>query len=201
MHQAGQHGNPLRVLVVEDEDPVRRLLVETLEKGVGYRVIGQVTSGLEMVETVLCTELDVLLFDIHLPQLSGIDALRRIAETKSVAAVAISGDYTPASIRKICHERIHGLLLKPVEPHLVGPTLELALARFEDHRRVSEENERLQRSLENRKLIERAKGVLMRRYRWTEADAFRRIQRAAMNQRTTMADLARHILEGKEFEF
>jgi response regulator NasT len=200
MQTSAATSSPLRLIVVEDDEAVRLGLAETLERIFGHRVVGQAANGLEMVEVASRAEADVIVFDVHLPQLNGIDALRRINEARPIAAVAITGDRDPGQVRKICHEKIHGYLLKPVDPYQLGPTVELALARFEDIKRLTDENDRLQKSLESRKVIERAKGVLMRRHRWTEADAFRRLQRAAMNKRTTMADLARQILEGKEFD-
>jgi response regulator NasT len=191
---------PLRVIVVEDDDAVRLAMVETLELTFGHRVVGQAANGLEMIEVVARADVDVVVFDVHLPQLNGLDALRRIAEGKAIAAVALTGDQDPALVRRACAERVQAFLVKPVHAHQVGPAVELAHAQFTELRRLMEENDRLQKSLESRKMVERAKGVLMRRYRWTEADAFRRLQRAAMNRRTTMAELARQILDGKEID-
>jgi two-component system, response regulator PdtaR len=153
-----------------------------------------------MLEVLGRVEADVVVFDVHLPQLNGLDALRKYAEHTPIAAIALTGDRDPGQLRKAVHEQIHGYLVKPVDPHQLGPAIEVARARFLDIRRLTEENDKLQKSLESRKSIERAKGVLMRRHRWTEADAFRRLQRAAMNKRTTMAELARQILDGKELD-
>jgi response regulator NasT len=200
MHTSAATASPLRVVIVEDDDGLRLGLAETLERTFGHRVVGQASNGLEMVEVVLGTDVDVVLFDVHLPQLNGFDALRRINEKKSLAAVAITGDLDVGVLRRACQDRVHAYVVKPFQSSQIGPAIELARARFEDIRRLTEENEKLQKSLENRKLIERAKGVLQRRHRWTEADAFRRLQRAAMNRRTTMADLARQILEGKDLD-
>ena len=80
----------------------------------------------------------------------------------------------------------------------VGPALMIARAQFAELRELSEENASLRQALQNRKTIERAKGVLMKRYRWTEAEAFRRLQRGAMNRRTTMVELAQNVLNGIE---
>lgn len=191
---------PLRIIVAEDDDAVRLALVETLERACGHRVVGQAANGLEFVEVGRTAEADVILFDVHLPQLNGFDALRRICEEKPVAAVAVTGDYDPAIVRRACADHVQAYLIKPVHPHQVGPAIEVAFALFTELRRLTDENDKLTRSLENRKVIERAKGVLMRRHRWTEADAFRRLQRAAMNKRTSMADLARQILDGKDVD-
>jgi response regulator NasT len=88
-------------------------------------------------------------------------------------------------------------LVKPVEAHQLAPVLQVAWARFQEFRNLATENTSLRQTLENRKLIERAKGVLMKRHRLSEADAYRRIQRGAMNRRTTMASLAQAILSGE----
>jgi two-component system, response regulator PdtaR len=190
----------LRVVVAEDDDAIRLSVAETLERSFGHKVVGQAVTGLEMVEVVLRTDPDVIVFDIHLPHLNGLDALRRIADNRPTAAVAITADRDPGLVRRAGQEHVQGFLVKPFELHQLGPAVETARASFEEMRRLAEENDRLQKSLESRKVIERAKGVLMRRYRWTEADAFRRLQRAAMNRRTTMAELARQVLDGKEID-
>ncbi len=200
MHSSAVVDSSLRLIVVEDDELVRRALVDTLERTYGHKVVGQAGNGLEMLEVLERIEADVVIFDIHLPQLNGLDALRKFTERKPIAAVALTGDRDPAQLRRAVHERIQGYLIKPIDPLQLGPVVEVARARFLDILKLTEENDKLQKSLESRKIIERAKGVLMRRNRWTEADAFRRLQRAAMNKRTTMAELARQILDGKDVE-
>jgi response regulator NasT len=187
-----------RVVVVEDDPLVREALAHTLEKTLGHQVVGQAATGLEMVEVVLRTDPDVILFDIHLPDLNGLDALGRIAEQKEVAAVAMTADQDQDLVRRASEEHVLAYLVKPFEHYQIGPALHVARARFQELRGLASENTRLQQSLANRKLIERAKGVLMKRHRWTEAEAFRRLQRAAMNARTTMVDIAQQILNGND---
>jgi len=200
MHSSTLTNRSLRVVVVEDDDVIRQSLVQALERSLGHQVVGQAATGLEMVEVVLETTPDVVVFDVHLPQRNGLDALREIFEQHQLAAVAITADRDPDLVKKASHEQVLAYLIKPVEPLQLGPAITIALARFEQINQLASENARLQKSLENRKLIERAKGVLMRRHRWTEAEAFRRLQRGAMDRRTTMAELARQILDGKEVE-
>jgi AmiR/NasT family two-component response regulator len=103
-------------------------------------------------------------------------------------------------VQRASEEQVLAYLVKPFEHYQLGPALQLARARFEELRELSNENEKLQQTLENRKLVERAKGVLMKRHKWGEAEAFRRLQRAAMNRRTTMAELARKVLDGVEMD-
>jgi two-component system, response regulator PdtaR len=198
MERAAPALPPLKIVLVEDEPTVRQFLKDTLEKTLGHLVIGEAATGTDMVRTVLELEPDVVIFDIHLPRLNGLDALRQIYQERIVAAVAITADRDENLVQRALEEHVLAFLVKPVEAHQLGPALHVARARFEELRELSEENATLRQTLQNRKIIERAKGVLMKRYRWTEAEAFRRLQRGAMNRRTTMIELAQNVLNGVE---
>jgi len=187
--------SPLKVVVVEDDATIRQFLITSLE-ALGHQVVGEAATGTDMVRTVLAVEPDVVIFDIHLPGLNGLDALRQIYQERIVAAVAITADRDQELVHRALEEHVLAYLVKPVEAHQLGPALLIARARFEELRGLSEENASLRQTLQNRKVIERAKGVLMKRHRWTEAEAFRRLQRGAMNRRTPMVDLAQEVLNG-----
>jgi response regulator NasT len=189
----------LRIVVVEDDDTVRLWLKETLEK-LGHQVVGEAATGNDMVRTVLDAEPDVIVFDIHLPQQTGLAALRQIYQERIVAAVAITADRDQELVRQALEEHVLAYLVKPVDAHQLGPALLIAWARFEELRELTQENASLRQTLQNRKIIERAKGALMKRYRWSEAEAFRRLQRGAMNRRTTMIQLAQAVLNGVEVD-
>jgi len=200
MQSAAPTDGRLRVVVVEDDEAIRLALTQALEEKFGHQVVGQAATGPQMVEVVLREQPDIVVFDIHLPGLDGLTALGHIQEQFQVAAVAITADRDLELVRRASEEQVLAYLVKPFEHFQLGPALQLARARFQELQNLSSENQRLQQTLENRKLIERAKGVLMKRHRWGEAEAFRRLQRAAMNRRTTMADLARKVLDGVETE-
>ena len=190
----------LRIVTVEDDSNIRLFLRETLENELGHQVVGEAATGTDMVRTVLAEQPDVVVFDIHLPHLDGLAALRQIYQTRVVAAVAITADRDQALVKRAMEEHVLAYLLKPVEAHQLGPAVQVAWARFGELSTLMEENASLRQSLQSRKIIERAKGVLMKRYRWSEADAFRRLQRGAMNRRVPMVDLAQAILNGQEVE-
>jgi two-component system, response regulator PdtaR len=189
----------LKVVVVEDDTTMRQFLRETLEK-LGHEIVGEASNGTDMVRTVLAMEPDVVVFDIHLPHMDGLQALATIYKERVVAAVAITADRDQELVRRALEEHVLAYLVKPVEEYQLAPALLVAYARFQELRNLSTENASLQQNLQNRKIIERAKGVLMKRHRWSEADAFRRLQRGAMNRRMSMIDLAQMILDGKQVE-
>jgi response regulator NasT len=197
MEQGAMTLPSLNLVVVEDDAAVRQFLKDALEQ-MGHHVVAEAASGVDMVRTVLEHEPDVVLFDIHLPRLNGLDALRQIYQERVVAAIAITADRDQDLVRRALEEHVLAYLVKPVEAHHLLPALQVARARFEELRGLADENASLKQTLQNRKLIERAKGVLMKRHRWTEAEAFRRLQRGAMNRRTTMAELAQEVLNGVE---
>src|SRR5262249_23088426 len=156
----------LKIVVVEDDPTVRLFLKETLEKQLGHEVIGEAVSGTDMVRSVLALEPDLVIFDIHLPYLNGLDALRQIYQERVVAAVDITADRDQELVRRALEEHVLAYLVKPVEAHQLGPAILVARAQFQELRDLSEENANLRQTLQNRKTIERAKGVLMKRHRW-----------------------------------
>jgi two-component system, response regulator PdtaR len=185
----------LKLVVVED-DPTVRLFIKDACVQLGHQVVGEAGTGTDMVRTVLDLEPDVVVFDIHLPRLNGLDALRQIYQERVIAAVAITADRDQELVRRALEEHVLAFLVKPVEAHQLGAALLVAWDRFKELRQLSDENANLRQTLQNRKTIERAKGVLMKRHRWSEAEAFRRLQRGAMNNRVTMIELAQNILNG-----
>jgi response regulator NasT len=190
----------LKIVTAEDDFNSRLFLRETLVNDLCHQVVGEAVTGTDMVRVVLAEQPDVVVFDIHLPHLDGLAALRQIYQTRVVAAVAITADRDQALVKRAMDEHVLAYLLKPVEAHQLGPAVQVAWARFGELSTLLEENASLRQSLQSRKIIERAKGVLMKRHRWSEADAFRRLQRGAMNRRVPMVDLAQSILNGQEMD-
>jgi AmiR/NasT family two-component response regulator len=199
MERAPQALPSLKVVVVEDDPTVREFVKETVVN-LGHQVLGEAANGTDMVRTVLELEPEVVVFDIHLPRMNGLDALRQIYQERIVAAVAITADRDQELVRRALEEHVLAYLVKPIEAYQLGPALLVAWARFDELRQLATENDTLKQHLQNRKTIERAKGVLMKRHRWSEQEAFRRLQRGAMNRRTTMVELAQSVLNGVEMD-
>jgi response regulator NasT len=198
-----RHAEPAssqRIVVVDSDPNVRRLARETLEKQFQHQVIGEAGNGTDMVRTVLAVEPDVIVFETHLPRLNGLDALREIHQERLVAGVAMTSDRDPSLVRQALKQHVLAYLLKPFDAHQLGAAVVIAASCFRELRELSATNESLRQNLENRKIIERAKGVLMKRHRYSEADAFRRLQRGAMNRRTSMIQLAQAVLNGEQYD-
>jgi response regulator NasT len=153
-----------------------------------------------MVETVLAHQPQLVVFDIHMPGQDGLAALRQIYQERVVAAVAITADRDQDLVRRATEEHVLAYLVKPVEAHDLGPAIQVAWSRFQELQGLTSEITSLRETLQNRKTIERAKGLLMKRHRWSEAEAFRRIQRGAMNRRLPMIAVARDILTNENVQ-
>jgi AmiR/NasT family two-component response regulator len=198
-----RHADPVssQKIVVVDSDPnFRRMARETLEKHFKHQVIGEAGNGTDMVRTVLAVEPDVVVFETHLPRLNGLDALREIRQERLVAGVAITSERDLSLLCQALKERVLAYLLKPFDTHQLGSAVAIAASFFRELSELTATNESLRQNLENRKIIERAKGVLMKRHRYSEADAFRRLQRGAMNRRTSMIQIAQAVLNGEQYD-
>jgi response regulator NasT len=187
------------VVIAEDDSTVRLFLREVLEQ-LGHQVVGEAASGPEMVETVFAHQPDIVVFDIHMPGLDGLSALRQIYQERVVAAVAITADRDHDLVRRATEEHVLAYLVKPVEAHDLAPALQVAWSRFQELQSLASEISSLRQNLQNRKVIERAKGLLMKRHQWSEAEAFRRIQRGAMNRRLPMVAVAQDILANENVQ-
>jgi two-component system, response regulator PdtaR len=186
----------LRLVIATADPALERLLKDGLARPGGHQLVGEARTGTGLMRTALALEPDVILFDLHLPRCNGLDALRQIYRERPVAAVALAPADDHETVRQALPDFSLAYLLKPIAPHQLEPAILAAWARYEACRQLAHENAALRQTLENRKVIERAKGFLMKRFRWTEADAYRRLQRGAMNRRSTMASLAQAVLNG-----
>ncbi|MGL4550321.1 MAG: ANTAR domain-containing response regulator [Gemmataceae bacterium] len=172
-----------RVLVVSDGDETARAgLVEAAA------LVGVPTAD-------PAAKPDALLYRLAA---GGTDALRALLEAHRPAAVVLIDGQDRALIADLAALPVQAVLLPPHAAEQITAGLTVAIARHRERSQLALENEQLHQQLASRKLIERAKGALMKRFRWAEPEAFRRLQRAAMNQRVTMADLARQILDGHD---
>jgi two-component system, response regulator PdtaR len=182
------------VLVAEDEALIRLDLVEMLREE-GYNVAGEAVDGEEAIR--LATELrpDLVILDVKMPKVDGIDAASKIAGRRIAPVVILTAFSQRELVERARDAGAMAYLVKPFAKHDLVPAIELAVSRFAELQALENEVAGLNERLETRKLIERAKGLLMSKQGLSEPDAFRWIQRNAMDRRTTMKAVAQAVVD------
>ena len=182
-----------RVLVIDDHAPSRVLLGKILRE-CGYEIAGEGTSGKAALALARSTAPDVVLIAVGLADFDGIDAGETILDSLRLPVVLITSHYQAQTIERANRAGIMAILLKPVRREAVAPAIEMALARFQDFIALQQENQSLKETLEARKLIERAKGLLMQQRGLSEAQAYSLLKKSSMNMRKPMANVAQAIV-------
>ena len=184
-----------RVLIAEDEALIRLDLREMLQEE-GFDVVGEAADGEQAVELAVELSPDLVICDIKMPKMDGIAAAAQIAEKRIAPVVILTAFSQRDLIERARDAGAMAYLVKPFQKRDLLPAIEMATSRFAVIRALESEVSNLRDRLEARKLIERAKGVLMTEHRMTEPEAFRWIQRAAMDNRTSMRAVAELVLSG-----
>ena len=184
-----------RIVIAEDEAIIRLDLRETLEEE-GYQVVGDCGRGDEAVELVKNQKPDVVILDIKMPVMTGLEAAKLIAETKICPMVMLTAYSQREIIEQARDAGALAYLVKPFQKSDLVPAIELAIARFAEMRALTGEVAALGAQLEVRKLVDRAKGILIDKHSMSENDAFAFIQKLAMSERTKMGEIAERIIAG-----
>lgn len=188
-----------RVLVAEDESLIRLDLIEMLGEE-GYEVVGEAADGASAVRLAEEHRPDLVVMDVKMPVLDGISAAARIVEQR-IAPVLILTAFSQRDLVERAREAgAMAYLVKPFSKADLVPAIEMALSRHEEITQLENEVADLNDRLETRKLVDRAKGILQTRYGLSEPDAFRWIQKAAMDKRTSMREVAKVVLSDTEGE-
>jgi two-component system, response regulator PdtaR len=185
----------LKVLVVEDEALIRMDLAEMLTEE-GYVVAGEAGDGEQALELARRLHPDLVIMDIKMPKMDGITAATSIVEERVAPVVMLTAFSQRELIEQARDAGAMAYLVKPFARHELVPAIELAVSRFAEKRALEDEVATLSERLETRKVVDRAKGLLMTRQQMTEPEAFRWIQRTAMDRRTTMKAVAEAVVEG-----
>ncbi|MGH3725903.1 MAG: ANTAR domain-containing response regulator [Mycobacterium sp.] len=183
-----------RVVVAEDEALIRLDLVEMLHEE-GYDVVGQAGDGQEAVDLAVQLKPDLVIMDVKMPRRDGIDAASEIAAKRIAPIVILTAFSQRDLVEKARDAGAMAYLVKPFSKTDLVPAIEVAVSRFGELSALEKEVQTLSDRLETRKLVERAKGVLQSSQGLTEPEAFKWIQRAAMDRRTTMKRVAEVVLE------
>lgn len=182
-----------RVVIADDESLIRMDLREMLTN-LGYLVVGEVADGRSAVNQARELRPDVVVMDIKMPDMDGIEAAQILTEERIAPVVLISAYSQRDLVQRAREAGVVAYLVKPYREEELTPAIEVALARFAEFQALEKQVADLKEALETRKLVDRAKGILMDRQGLTEAEAFRKIQKMSMDNRKAMKDVAEAII-------
>jgi AmiR/NasT family two-component response regulator len=182
-----------RVIIADDESIIRMDLREMLTN-LDYLVVGEVGDGRSAVNLARELKPDVVIMDIKMPDMDGIEAARVLTEEHIAPVILLTAYSQKDLVERAKVAGVVGYMVKPFREADLGPAIEVALARFKEFETLHKEVDDLQLALETRKLVDRAKGILMDSQGLTESDAFRKIQKMSMNTRKPMKEVAEAII-------
>jgi response regulator NasT len=188
---------PYRVLIADDEKTVAAGLQKQLET-LGYDVVGVVSDGHRAIEMCRRSLPDVVFLDIEMPGLDGLAAARQIAVDPGTPVIILTAHGHPNLIDQAVEDGVISYLLKPATNPSLHAAIQVAVARARELKVLQEDIDQLKSTLRERKLIERAKGILMTRRQLSESEAFRLLQRQSQDRRIPMAKLAESIIQTDE---
>lgn len=183
----------LRIAVADDEPDVRDYFATILPL-LGHRVVAVARDGRELVEACRTARPDLLIVDIKMPEMDGIDAAAEICRNEPVPVILVSAYSDPDLIERADGNHILAYLVKPIKQAELQPTIVIAMRRFRQFQALRREATDLRQALEDRKIIDRAKGILMKRAGIDEQSAFRRLQKLASENNRKMVEIAQSIL-------
>lgn len=185
--------NQLRVVIADDESIIRMDLREMLT-GLGYLVVGEAGDGQTAINVAREVRPDLVIMDVKMPELDGITAAKTLTEERIAPVLLLTAFSEQDLIERAKEAGVVGYLVKPFRETELLPAIEVAVARFAEFRELEREASDLRDQIETRKLVERAKGVLMQTNGLSEPEAFRKIQKLSMNTRKSMREIAEAIL-------
>ena len=185
--------NQLRLVIADDESIIRMNLRETLV-GLGYLVVGDAGDGVSAIHLARELRPDLVIMDIKMPKLDGIQAAKVLTEEKIAPVLLLTAYSDRELVDRARDAGVVNYIVKPFREAELLPAIEIAMARFAEFNSIATEMADLKETMETRKLVERAKGVLMDTQGLKEQDAFRKIQQLSMNTRKSMREIAQAIL-------
>ena len=185
----------VRVVIAEDEPIIRLDLKEILEEE-GYEVVGETGRGDEAVDLVNEVQPDLVILDIRMPGLDGLSVAKIVAAERKAAVLILTAFSQRNLVDEARDAGAMNYLVKPFQRAELVPAIEMALGRFQQIRQLEAENQVLEDQLETRKIVDRAKDMLMDQEGMSGTEAFTFIQRTAMRERLTMKAVARRLLDG-----
>lgn len=183
----------LRILIADDES-LRVMSLKGQLESLGHKVVAEASNGKEAVHLADELRPDLAILDIKMPLMDGIEAAERITQARPIPIILLTAYSETQLVERAAQANISAYLMKPVSEEDLLPAITLALARFKQFQTLRQEVADLREALEARKLIEKAKGILMRRLNLTEDEAFRRLQRQSQEGNRKLAQVAEAII-------
>ena len=183
----------LKIVIADNESIIRLDLKEILEEA-GHEVVGEAADGIKAIELTEKFQPDLVIMDIKMPEMDGITAAKQISHEKIAPVLLLTAFSQKEIVDKAKDSGVLAYLVKPVKESNLFPAMEIALSRFEEFKQLEEELDNVKNSLEMRKTLDRAKGILMDAHGLTEAEAYRRIQQYSMAKRKTIKEIAEAII-------
>jgi response regulator NasT len=184
----------LRIVIADNESIIRMDLKELLEEA-GHTVVGEAVDGVKAVELTRKHQPDLVVMDIKMPEMDGITAAKIISNEKLAPVLLLTAFSQKEIVEKAKDSGVLAYLVKPVKEANLFPAIEIALSRFQEFTELERELEEVKNSLETRKLLDRAKGILMDTHGLSESEAYRRIQQYSMAKRKSIREVAEAIVE------
>ena len=187
----------LRIVIADDESIIRMDLRGMLEDA-GHIVIAEATNGLELLEFVQELSPDLVISDIKMPNMDGLDAAKIIAEKNPVPIILLTAFSQSEFVHSAAEYGVLAYLVKPLKEEQLVPALEIAMSRFGNIQDLERKINKLQETLELRKLVEKAKGIIMSMYGLTEEVAYKKMQQYAMEKRSSLKAVACSVIQSYE---
>ncbi len=186
-----------RIIIADDETKQRTYLKGVLTR-LGYLVAGEVGDSLSAVQLAREIRPDLVIIDIHPPGIDDIAAIETLMREKIAPVLLLTAFSDRQFVERAAEAGIVSYMIKPLKENTLAPAIEVALARYHDFRTLEEKARTLTKQLETSKIIERAKGLLMEKEKLTEREAFQKLQKASMNNRKSMREVAEAVLLANE---
>jgi AmiR/NasT family two-component response regulator len=187
----------LSIAVADDEPRMREFFRKSLER-LGHQVVGEAGTGQELIDICRVSRPELIITDIQMPEMDGLDAVAVLARERAIPVILVSAYHDDVYIERARQNHILAYLIKPITDTDLQPAITIAMDRFREFQTLQQEADGLKQALEDRKLIERAKGILMKRTGLQEPEAFRRLQKIATSKSMKLVEVARTIVTAEE---
>lgn len=185
-------------IVVADPDAVFRKKLKEILQHFGYLVVGEVGDGRSALKVIFQNEPDLVIMDSRLPGTNGLEVAGIIEEHRVAPVILLSAPHEIEVLDEIRASWIFAYLVKPICEDILIPSIEVVIANYRKLLKLEQENKKLKQTLETRRLIEKAKGIIMKENRLSEEDAYRYLQKLSMNRCVPMVKIAKEVISASE---